>query len=209
MRVILLGAPGSGKGTQAERLSQATGLVHIASGDLFRQAEKEGTELGKLAKSYMEKGVLVPDEVTTGMILERIAESSQGFILDGFPRNMEQAQALNIALAEEAIDKVIYIKVSQEALLRRLSERWVCRQCETPYNLVSSPPKVAGKCDLCGGELYQRLDDNKETAQRRLEVYFAQTTPLISYYQQRGKLVEINGQKAIEEVSKELLALLN
>ncbi|TET86804.1 MAG: adenylate kinase [Dehalococcoidia bacterium] len=209
MRVILLGAPGSGKGTQAERLSQATGLVHIASGDLFRQAEKEGTELGKLAKSYMEKGVLVPDEVTTGMILERIAESSQGFILDGFPRNMEQAQALDIALAEEAIDKVIYIKVSQEELLRRLSERWVCRQCETPYNLVSSPPKVAGKCDLCGGELYQRPDDNKETAQKRLEVYFAQTTPLISYYQQRGKLVEINGQKAIEEVSKELLALLN
>ncbi len=201
MRVILLGAPGSGKGTQAERLSQATGLVHIASGDLFRQAEKEGTELGKLAKSYMEKGVLVPDEVTTGMILERIAESSQGFILDGFPRNMEQAQALDIALAEEAIDKVIYIKVSQEELLRRLSERWVCRQCETPYNLVSSPPKVAGKCDLCGGELYQRPDDNKETAQKRLEVYFAQTTPLISYYQQRGKLVEINGQKAIEEVS--------
>jgi len=209
MRVILLGAPGSGKGTQAERLSQATGLVHIASGDLFRQAEKEGTELGKLAKSYMEKGVLVPDEVTTGMILERIAESSQGFILDGFPRNMEQAQALDIALAEEAIDKVIYIKVSQEELLRRLSERWVCRQCETPYNLVSSPPKVAGKCDLCGGELYQRPDDNKETAQKRLEVYFAQTTPLISYYQQRGKLVEINGEKAIEEVSKELLALLN
>lgn len=209
MRVILLGAPGSGKGTQAERLSQATGLVHIASGDLFRQAEKEGTELGKLAKSYMEKGVLVPDEVTTGMILERIAESSQGFILDGFPRNMEQAQALDIALAEEAIDKVIYIKVSQEELLRRLSERWVCRQCETPYNLVSSPPKVAGKCDLCGGELYQRPDDNKETAQKRLEVYFAQTTPLISYYQQRGKLVEINGEKAIEEVSKKLLALLN
>lgn len=209
MRVILLGAPGSGKGTQAERLSQATGLGHIASGDLFRQAEKEGTELGKLAKSYMEKGVLVPDEVTIGMILERIAESSQGFILDGFPRNMEQAQALDKALAEEAIDKVIYIKVPQKELLRRLSERWICRQCETPYNLVSSPPKVAGKCDLCGGELYQRPDDNKETVQKRLEVYFAQTTPLISYYQQRGKLVEIDGEKTIEEVSKELLALLN
>jgi len=209
MRAILLGAPGSGKGTQAERLSQATGLVHIASGDLFRQAEKEGTELGKLAKSYMEKGLLVPDEVTIGMILERIAESSQGFILDGFPRNMEQAKALDKALAEEAIDKVIYIKVPQEELLRRLSERWICRQCETPYNLVSSPPKVAGKCDLCGDELYQRPDDNKETVQKRLEVYFAQTTPLISYYQQRGKLVEIDGEKTIEEVSKELLALLN
>ena len=209
MRAILLGAPGSGKGTQAERLSQATGLVHIASGDLFRQAEKEGTELGKLAKSYMEKGLLVPDEVTIGMILERIAESSQGFILDGFPRNMEQAKALDKALAEEAIDKAICIKVPQEELLRRLSERWICRQCETPYNLVSSPPKVAGKCDLCGDELYQRPDDNKETVQKRLEVYFAQTTPLISYYQQRGKLVEIDGEKTIEEVSKELLALLN
>ncbi len=209
MRVILLGAPGSGKGTQAERLSRATGLVHIASGDLFRQAEREGTELGKLAKSYMEKGLLVPDKVTIGMILERIAESNQGFILDGFPRNMEQAQALDTALAEEAINKVIYIKVPQEELLRRLSERWICRQCETPYNLVSSPPKVAGKCDLCGGELYQRPDDNKETAQKRLEVYFAQTTPLIRYYQQRGNLVEIDGEKTIEEVSKELLALLN
>jgi len=209
MRAILLGAPGSGKGTQAERLSQATGLVHISSGDLFRQAEKEGTELGKLAKSYMEKGLLVPDEVTVSMILERIAESSQGFILDGFPRNMEQAKALDKALAEEAIDKVIYIKVPQEDLLRRLSQRWICRQCETPYNLVSSPPKVAGKCDLCGDELYQRPDDNKETVQKRLEVYFAQTTPLISYYQQRGKLVEIDGGKMIEEVSKELLALLN
>jgi adenylate kinase len=209
MRLILLGAPGSGKGTQAERLSQATGLVHIASGDLFRQAEREGTELGKLAKSYMEKGLLVPDEVTIRMILERIAESSQGFILDGFPRTMEQAQALDIALAEVPIDKVIYIKVPQEELLRRLSERWICRQCETPYNLVSSPPKVAGKCDLCGGELYQRPDDNKETIQKRLEVYFAQTTPLISYYQQRGKLVEIDGEKTIKEVSKQLRALLN
>jgi adenylate kinase len=210
MRVILLGAPGSGKGTQAERLSQATGLVHIASGDLFRQAERKGTKLGKLAKSYMEKGLLVPDKVTISMILERIAELSQGFILDGFPRNIEQAQALDRALAAEgAIDKVIYIKVPQEELLRRLSERWICQQCETPYNLASSPPKVAGKCDLCGGKLYQRPDDNQETAQKRLEVYFAQTAPLISYYQQRGKLVEIDGEKTIEEVSKELLALLN
>jgi len=209
MRVILLGAPGSGKGTQAERLSQATGLVHIASGDLFRQAEKEGAELGRLAKSYMEKGLLVPDEVTTGMILERIAESDQGFILDGFPRTIEQAQALDRALAKETIDKVIYIKVSREELLRRLSGRWICQQCQTPYHLVSSPPKVAGKCDLCGSELYQRLDDTKETAQRRLEVYFAHTAPLISYYQRSGRLVEIDGAKTIEEVSKELLALLH
>ena len=209
MRLILLGAPGSGKGTQAERLAQATGLVHISSGDLFRQAAKEGTELGKLAQSYMEKGLLVPNEVTIKMILERIAESSQGFILDGFPRTTEQAQALDIALAEVPIDKVIYINVPQEELLSRLGERWICRQCETPYNLVSSPPKVAGKCDLCGGELYQRPDDNRETVQKRLEVYFAQTIPLISYYQERGKLAEIDGGKTIEEVSEELLALLN
>ena len=208
MQLILLGAPGSGKGTQAERLSQQAGLVHIASGDLFRQAEREGTELGKLASSYMEKGLLVPDEVTIAMVLERIAalKSSRGFILDGFPRTMEQAQALDKALA---IDKVIYVKVSWEELLRRLSGRWICRECQTPYHLLSSPPKVAGRCDQCGGELYQRPDDTKETAQRRLEVYFAQTAPLISYYQRNGKLVEVNGEKTIEEVNKELLALLH
>lgn len=208
MQVILLGAPGSGKGTQAEKLSYETGLVHIASGDLFRQAEKEGTELGKLAKSYMEKGLLVPDEITIDMLLERIATCDRGFILDGFPRTMEQAQALDKALAEKPIDKVIYVKVSQEELLRRLSGRWICRQCQAPYHLVSSPPKVAGRCDHCGGELYQRRDDTKETAQRRLGVYFAQTTPLISYYRRNGKLVEINGEKTIDEVNKELLALL-
>lgn len=208
MQVILLGAPGSGKGTQAERLFQETGLVHIASGDLFRQAEKEGTPLGKLAKSYMEKGLLVPDKITIDMILERIAAYEKGFILDGFPRTMEQAQALDKALAEKPIDKVIYVKVSQEELLRRLSGRWICRQCQTPYHQVSLPPKIAGKCDRCGGELYQRPDDTRETVERRLEVYFAQTTPLISYYQRNGKLVEIDGEKTIEEVNKELLALL-
>jgi len=207
-----LGAPGSGKGTQAEILSQEASLVHIASGDLFRQAQKEGTRLGRLAQSYMEKGLLVPNEVTIQMILERIAtlENSQGFILDGFPRTMEQAQALDKALAgkDKAIDRVIYVKVSTEELLRRLSGRRICRQCQTPYHLVFSPPSVTGRCDRCGGELYQRPDDTEETAQKRLEVYFVQTAPLISYYQQSGKLVEINGEKPIEEVSKELLALL-
>ena len=212
MRVILLGAPGSGKGTQAERLSGEAKLVHIASGDLFRQAEKDGTELGKLAKSYMEKGLLVPDEITIRMVSERIAslESNQGFLLDGFPRTIEQAQALDKALAGEkkTIDKVVYIKVSNEELLRRLSGRWICRQCQTPYHMISSPPKVTGTCDRCGGELYQRADDTRETAEKRLEVYFAQTTPLIDYYQKEGKLVEINGQQGIEEVSKELAVLL-
>ncbi len=212
MRVILLGAPGSGKGTQAERLSEEANLAHIASGDLFRQAEKDGTELGKLAKSYMEKGLLVPDEITIRMVMDRIAslESGQGFLLDGFPRTIEQAQALDKALAGEkkAIDKAVYIKVSNEELLRRLSGRWICRQCQTPYHMVSSPPKVAGKCDRCGGELYQRADDTRETAEKRLEVYFNQTSPLINYYQKEGKLAEINGEQDIGEVSKELAVLL-
>lgn len=212
MRVILLGAPGSGKGTQAEVLSREIGLVHIASGDLFRQAQKEGTELGLLAKGYMEKGLLVPDEITIRMILERIAslKKDQDFMLDGFPRTIEQAQALDKALAKEkkAIDKVLYVKVSNEELLRRLSGRWICRECQTPYHLVSSPPKVAGKCDHCGGELYQRPDDTRKTAEKRLEVYFAQTAPLIDYYQQRKKLAEIDGGRRIEEVGKDLVALL-
>ncbi|OGO02794.1 MAG: adenylate kinase [Chloroflexi bacterium RBG_13_54_8] len=208
MRLILLGAPGSGKGTQAERISEATGLVHVASGDLFRQAAKEGTELGKLAKSYMDKGLLVPDDVTAKMILERIAGLSRGFMLDGFPRTIQQAQALDKALGKKSIDKVLYIKVSEEELLRRLSGRWICRQCQSPYHLVSSPPKVAGQCDHCGGELYQRSDDTMETAQKRLEVYFAQTAPLIDYYEQSGRLAEIDGERRIEEVGKELLGLL-
>lgn len=213
MRIILLGAPGSGKGTQADVLSREIGLLHIASGDLFRQAQKEGTELGKLAKEYMEKGLLVPDEITIRMILERLTsiESSQGFMLDGFPRTIEQAVALDNALVKEhkEIDKVIYVKVSNEELLRRLSGRWICRQCQTPYHLVSSPPRVSGKCDHCGGELYQRADDTMETAQKRLEVYFTQTAPLIDYYKQKGQLAEIDGGQSIEEVSKQLLTLLH
>lgn len=205
----MLGAPGSGKGTQAERLSQSGGLAHIASGDLFRQAEKEGTEVGKLAKSYMEKGLLVPDEVTIKMILGRITEIKQGFMLDGFPRTIEQALALDEALAQEGIEKAIYIEVSREELLRRLSGRWICRQCQAPYHTVSAPPRVAGKCDLCGGELYQRSDDTAETAEKRLEVYFRQTAPLIDYYRQSDRLVETDGERGIEEVSKELQALLS
>ena len=160
MYIIFLGAPGAGKGTQAANVAQELKLVHIASGDLFRQALEKGTELGIKAKSYMEKGVLVPDEITIGMVLERISapDCKRGVILDGFPRNLEQAEALDKALAKQgkAIDKVIYIKVSEEELLKRLSGRWICRQCQTPYHVVNSPPKVWGKCDKCGGELYQR-----------------------------------------------------
>lgn len=210
MRLVLLGAPGSGKGTQAERISQATGIVHISSGDLFREAQKQGTELGKLAQSYMEKGLLVPDEVTIKMILEKIATlNSKGFMLDGFPRTIEQAEALDKALDKDGIDKAVYIKASDEELLRRLSGRWICRQCQSPYHMVSSPPKVAGKCDTCGGELYQRADDTRETAEKRLEVYFKQTAPVIEYYRNKGKLLEVEGEKPIEEVNREILSLLS
>ncbi|OGO02227.1 MAG: adenylate kinase [Chloroflexi bacterium RBG_13_53_26] len=208
MRIILLGAPGSGKGTQAERLAEITGMTHISSGDIFRQAEKEGSELGKLAKSYMEKGLLVPDEVVTKMVLDRIAGNERGFILDGFPRTIEQAESLDKALREDDIDKAVYIKVSQDELLRRLSGRWICRQCEKPYHLTTSPPKVAGRCDVCGGQLYQRPDDTTETAEKRLKVYFEQTAPLVDYYRKKGRLLEMDGERQIEEVSKDLLSKL-
>ena len=208
LRIILLGAPGSGKGTQAERIAETTGMMHVSSGDLFRQAEKDGTELGKLAKSYMEKGLLVPDEVVTKMVMERIAGTEKGFILDGFPRTLEQAESLDKGLGTDGIDKAVYIEVSREELLKRLSGRWICRRCQKPYHLISSPPKVAGICDVCGGELYQRSDDTLETAEKRLEVYFQQTAPLVEYYDKKEKLVKIDGERAIGEVSKDLLAKL-
>ena len=210
MYIIFLGAPGAGKGTQAANIAQELNLVHIASGDLFRQALEQRTELGIQAKSYMEKGMLVPDEITTRMVLERISalECEPGVILDGFPRNLQQAKALDKALAEtaESIDKVVYIKVSEEELLNRLSGRWICRDCQTPYHAISSPPRVGGKCDKCGGELYQRPDDTVETVKKRLQVYFAQTAPLIDYYTQAGKLLEIDGEGSVDEVSRRIVA---
>ncbi len=209
MKLVLLGAPGSGKGTQAERISRETSLMHVSTGDLFRQAEKDGTELGKQAKSYVEKGLLVPDEVVIKMVLERIAGNKKGFILDGFPRTIEQAKALDRALADGGVDWAVYIEVSREELIRRLTGRWICRQCQRPYHLVSSPPKVAGRCDVCGGELYQRPDDTVETVQKRLEVYFNQTAPLVDYYREKSKLLEIDGEKSIEEVERQLVAKLN
>jgi len=213
MYIIFLGAPGAGKGTQAANVARELNLVHIASGDLFRQALEQGTGLGIQAKSYMEKGMLVPDEITIKMVLERISapDCEAGVILDGFPRNLEQAKALDKALAEPAksIDKVVYIKVSEDELLKRLSGRWICRNCQTPYHAVGSPPKVWGKCDKCGGELYQRPDDTVETVKKRLQVYFAQTAPLIDYYTQAGKLLEIDGEGSVDEVSRRIVAALS
>ncbi|MBC8429430.1 MAG: adenylate kinase [Dehalococcoidia bacterium] len=212
MYIILLGAPGAGKGTQAAIVARELRLVHIATGDLFRQALEQGTELGIKAKSYMERGVLVPDDITIGMVLERLSapDCEEGAILDGFPRNLEQAEALDKALQEQAkaIDKVIYIKVSEEELIKRLSGRWICRNCQMPYHAVNSPPRVWGKCDKCGGELYQRPDDTVETVKQRLKVYFAQTAPLIDYYAKVGKLLEIDGEGGVDKVGSRIIAAL-
>jgi len=212
MHLILLGAPGSGKGTQAETIVREFKAQHIASGDLFRQEAAKGTDLGKLAKSYMDKGLLVPDEVTIKMILNRLSapDCRQGFLLDGFPRTLEQAVALEQALAQSGrdIDWALYINVSTEELLRRLSGRWICRSCQAPYHMVTAPPSKAGHCDKCGGELYQRDDDKVETAQKRLEVYFRQTAPLIEHYRKADKLLEINGDQSIAAVGQQMLSKL-
>ncbi len=188
------------------------GWVHVASGDLFREVRASETDLGRLVKSYYDKGELVPDEVTIRMILERLAQPDcqKGVMLDGFPRTLRQGEALDEALHQQAsqVDKAVYLKVSDAELLRRLSGRWLCRGCGAPYHSVTAPPKVAGQCDRCGGELYQRPDDTEETARNRLKVYFDSTFPLIDYYQRRGTLVEINGEQGVESVGKALMAAL-
>ena len=212
MYIVFLGAPGAGKGTQAALVAQKLNMVHVASGDLFRQALEKQTELGLKAKAYMEKGELVPDEITIAMILERITapDCEAGIILDGFPRNLEQAETLDNALEKQSkiIDKAIYIKVPEEELVKRLGGRWICRNCQTPYHEVDSPPRIVGKCDKCGGELYQRADDNVETVKNRLGVYFNQTTPLIDYYTRADKLVAVAGTGTIDEINQRILAVL-
>jgi len=210
--IIFLGAPGVGKGTQAAIAARELNVVHIASGDLFRQAIGQGTELGIETKSYVEGGVLVPDELTTKMVLERMSapDCESGAILDGFPRNLKQAEALDKVLAQQskAIDKVVYIKVSEKELLRRLSGRWICPGCQTPYHTENSPPKVWGKCDKCGGELQKRPDDAAETVKKRLEVYFAQTAPLIDYYARAGKLLEVDGEGGVDKIGRRVIVAL-
>lgn len=188
-------------------------MAHIASGDLFRQAIRDETELGMRVKSYVESGQLVPDETTIKMVLDRLSapDAEGGAILDGFPRNLQQAEALDKALAEQAkaVDKVVYIKVSEEELLKRLSGRWICHQCQAPYHAINSPPKVRGKCDKCGGELYQRPDDTAQAVKKRLQVYFAQTAPLIDYYAQLGKLLEVDGEGSVDEVRRRIVSALH
>jgi adenylate kinase len=212
VHVVLLGAPGSGKGTQAGLAADKLGVSHIASGDLFRAAVNRGDELGSQVKSYMEKGLLVPDDITIKMIMQRISEpdSATGFMLDGFPRTLEQAKALDRAMGESGseIDRVIYINVPTDELVRRLGGRFICRECQTPYHTVSSPPKTPGKCDKCGGELYQRSDDTPETVKKRISVYLSDTAPLIEYYNASGKLVEISGEGNIDSISRSLIGAI-
>ena len=212
MFLVFLGAPGAGKGTQAAIISRKLGLAHVASGDLFRQAADKGTELGKSVKTYMDKGALVPDEVTIQLISERLNEPDcrSGCIFDGFPRTIDQARALDRMLTGrgEVIDKAIYIEVAEKELLKRLSGRWICRKCQAPYHEVTSPPKVRNICDKCDGELYQRSDDTEETVKERLKVYFAQTTPVLDYYRAEGKLFAVDGNLGMEEVSDKIIDIL-
>jgi adenylate kinase len=212
MYIIILGAPGAGKGTQADILSQEMNLPHIASGDLFRQALEEKTKVGLLAKSYMDKGELVPDEIAIKLILERINQPDcvSGCLFDGFPRTLHQAKVLDKALKEQGktIDKAIYIEVPNEELVKRLSGRWLCRTCQTPYHIINSPPKTPGKCDKCGGKLYQRSDDREETVKDRLSIFFAQTVPILDYYKKQGKLIRVNGNLGMQGVAREIISAL-
>jgi adenylate kinase len=210
--IVLLGPPGAGKGTQAQIVAKEFNLPHISSGDIFREHLKNETNLGKLAKGYMGRGELVPDDVTISMIRDRLArqDCAQGALLDGFPRTPAQAVALSEMLSDfhGKVDAVPYIKVTEEVLIERLAGRWTCKAEGHVYHVKYNPPKTQGICDLDGSELYQRDDDKVETVKNRIKVYFQQTTPLIDFYRDAGLLVEINGDESIEKVSEVLLDAL-
>lgn len=210
LNLVLLGAPGSGKSTQAEHLCQQFNLPHIATGDLFREHLRQETPLGKLAQPYMNRGELVPDDITNAMVRERLArpDAQAGFILDGFPRTLPQAEALTEILAgmQRQLMGVLYIKVSDVEIIDRLSGRLICRNCQTPYHLKFKPPAQPGVCDICGGELYQREDDKPETVKARLATFHRQTEPLINYYRRAGLLIEIEGEGEVAEVTANTLA---
>jgi len=210
--IVLLGPPGVGKGTQAKIFSEKSGLAHISSGDLFRENLKNQTELGKLAQTYMTKGELVPDDVTIAMIRDRLnrPDCKAGAILDGFPRTPAQADALEMMLREfnGRVDVVPFIMGSEDVLVDRLSGRWTCRENGHIFNEKFNPPKEPGKCDVDGSDLYQRDDDKAETVKRRIQVYLEQTSPLISYYRNHGRLVEIDGMQSIDQVTQSLLIAL-
>ena len=212
MQLILMGAPGAGKGTQAAKLVKEFKIPQISTGDMFRAAVKEGTELGKAAKACMDAGKLVPDEVTIGIVRERLSKDDckNGFILDGFPRTVEQADALKAILAElgKTLTRVLNIHVPSEDLIERAVGRRICKKCGATYHIKFNATKVEGVCDECGGELYQRADDNVETMTNRLNVYVESTRPLIEYYKAAGVYTEIDGRQSIDKVSEDLISVL-
>ena len=212
MNIVLMGLPGAGKGTQADKIVEKYEIPHISTGDMFRAAIKNQTALGLEAKSFMDQGALVPDEVTIGIVRERLSQPDceKGFLLDGFPRTVPQAEALDATLADlnKSVEYVINIQVEQEELIKRLTGRRICKECGTAYHLVFNPPQEEGKCDKDGGELYQRADDNPETVTNRLEVNMKQTQPLLDFYGDKGVLTNIDGQQHITKVFADIDALL-
>jgi len=212
MQLILMGAPGAGKGTQAAELIKKFNIPQIATGDMFRAAVKEGTELGKKAEACMKSGALVPDEVTVGIVKERLSKDDckGGFILDGFPRTVSQADSLSKILSDLnlKLDRVLNIHVPAENLIERAVGRRICKNCGATYHVKFNPSKAEGKCDKCGGELYQRADDNAETMKNRLSVYESSTRPLIEYYQKAGVYTEIDGTQSIDKVTADLIKAL-
>lgn len=210
IRIILLGPPGSGKGTQAERIVEKYDVPVVATGDIFRQNIADGTELGKKAKSYMDAGELVPDELVIELVVDRLNrdDCKEGFLLDGFPRTVAQAEALDKVLKElnAELDKVLYISVPDEELIKRISGRRLCRDCGKPHSIASFKENDELKCDACGGELYQRSDDNEETAANRIKVYDENTAPLVEYYRGKGLLTEISGDKGTDEVFADIIS---
>ncbi|CAM5203056.1 Adenylate kinase OS=Ureibacillus acetophenoni OX=614649 GN=adk PE=3 SV=1 [Ureibacillus acetophenoni] len=212
MNIVLMGLPGAGKGTQADKIVEKYAIPHISTGDMFRAAIKDGTELGLKAKSFMDQGALVPDEVTIGIVRERLSQKDceKGFLLDGFPRTVPQAEALDNILSElgKQIDHTINIQVEKDELVARLSGRRICKVCGASYHIIFNPPKEEGKCDKDGGELYTRADDNPETVANRLEVNMNQAQPLLNYYEAKGVLTNIDGQQDINKVFADLDALL-
>lgn len=213
MNIILMGLPGAGKGTQAEKIVDAYHFPHISTGDMFRAAMKNETALGVQAKSFMDKGELVPDNVTNGIVKERLAQPdvAQGFLLDGFPRTLQQAEALDLILQDlgKTVDAVINIAVDPEVLKTRLASRIICRDCGATYNKLNNPPKVEGTCDRCGShEFYQREDDKPETVEKRIQVNLKQAQPLLDYYDSKGVLFNLNGEEDIDAVFKKVQKII-
>lgn len=212
MKIIMLGAPGAGKGTQAKKIAAKYGIPHISTGDIFRANIKEGTELGTKAKAYMDKGELVPDELTCDLVVDRISkpDAAVGYVLDGFPRTIPQAEALTRALNErgEKIDFAVNVEVPDENIVRRMGGRRACLKCGATYHVEYNAPKVENVCDVCQGELVLRDDDKPETVQKRLSVYHAQTQPLIDYYQAEGVLAEVDGTQDIDVVFQDITKIL-